>query len=240
MRRREFITLLGGAAAWPLPLGAQQPAMPVIGFLNSASPETWAPFLAAFHRGLTESGVVDGQNVTIEYRWAQNQSDRLPTLAAELIRRQVALIVTSGGDHVVQAVRAATATIPIVSTFGFDPVERGLVASLSRPGGNITGVSVFSTVLVAKRLELLRELLPNVSTVAFLVNPINPSAASDSKDLEAAGRALGRQVIVLNASTVRDCEAAFADLAKRGAGALTIESDPFFNTVIEQLVSLAK
>src|SRR5712691_8865619 len=179
LKRSEFITLLGAATAWPLAAHAQQPAVPVIGFLNSASPETWAPFVAAFRQGLNESGVVDGQNVTIEYRWALNQSNRLPTLAAELVRRQAAAIVASGGDHVVQAVRAATATIPIVFTFGFDPVERGLVASLSRPGGNITGVSVFSTVLVAKRLELLRELLPNVSTVAFLVNPINPSAASD-------------------------------------------------------------
>jgi ABC-type uncharacterized transport system substrate-binding protein len=241
MRRREFITLLGASAAtWPLIARAQQPAMPVIGFLNSASPETWAPFVAAFRQGLNESGVVDGQNVTIEYRWALNQSDRLPTLAAELVRRQAAVIVASGGDHVVQAVRAVTTTIPIVSTFGFDPVERGLVASLNRPGGNITGVSVFSTVLVAKRLELLRDFLPNVSVMAFLVNPTNPSAASDTKDIEAAGQTLGQQVIVLNAATERDCETAFADLERRGAGALAIESDPFFNTVIKQLVSLAR
>jgi putative ABC transport system substrate-binding protein len=241
MRRREFITLLGGSVAgWPLTARAQQPATPVIGFLNGASPETYAPFLAAFRRGLSESGFVEGQNVTIEYRWVLNHSDRLPTLAAELIRHQVVLIVASGGDHVVRAIRAATATIPIVSTFGFDPVEHGLAASLSRPGGNVTGVSVFSTVLVAKRLELLRELLPNVSTVAFLVNPTNPSAASDTKEAEGAGRPLGLKVIVLNAATLPECEAAFADLARRGAGALTIQSDAFFNTVIEQLVSLAK
>ena len=241
MKRREFITLFGGAAAaWPLAARAQQPAMPVIGFLNSASPQTWAPFLAAFLQGLKQAGYVEGQNVAIEYRWAQNQNDRLSSLAAELIRHPVAVMVTSGGDHVIEAAKAAAATTPIVSTFGFDPVAHGLVASLNRPGGNITGVSVFSTVLVAKRLELLRELVPNVAIVAFLVNPTNPSAIADAKDILTAAQTLAQQVVILNAATERDCEAAFADLARRGAGALAIESDPFFNSVIEQLVALAK
>ena len=213
--------------------------MPVIGFLNGTSPQAWASFLAAFLQGLRQAGYVDGQNAMIEYRWAQNQSDRLPGLAAELARHPVAVMVTSGGDHVVQAASAAAATTPIVSTFGFDPVAHGLVAGLNRPGGNITGVSVFSTV-VAKRLELLRELVPNVAVVAFLVNPINPSAAADAKDFTAAAEKLAQRAVVLNASTAQECEAAFADLARQGAGALSMQSDAFFNSVIDHIVALAK
>jgi ABC transporter substrate binding protein len=210
VKRRNFVTLLGGAAAvWPLAARAQQPAMPVIGFLNGRSPQAYASFLAAFLQGLKQAGYVDGQNALIEYRWAQNQSDRLPGLAAELVRYPVAVMVTSGGDEVVQAARAAAATTPIVSTFGFDPVARGLASSLNRPGGNITGVSVFSTVLVAKRLELLRELVPNVAVVAFLVNPANPSAAADARDFTAAAEKLAQRVVVLNAPTAQECEAAF-------------------------------
>jgi putative ABC transport system substrate-binding protein len=240
LRRRQFISLLGGAAAWPLAARAQQPAMPVIGFLNGRSPQAYASFLAAFLQGLKQAGYVDGQNALIEYRWAQNQSDRLPGLAAELVRYPLAVMVTSGGDEVVQAARAAAATTPIVSTFGFDPVARGLASSLNRPGGNITGVSVFSTVLVAKRLELLRELVPNVAVVAFLVNPANPSAAADAKDFTAAAEKLAQRVVVLNAPTAQECEAAFADLARQGVGALAMQSDAFFNTVIDHIVALAK
>src|SRR5713226_6257557 len=230
MKRREFITLLGSAAAaWPLAARAQQPEMPVIGFLNSTSPQAWAPFLAAFLQGLKQAGYVDGQNVMIEYRWAQNQSNRLPSLAAELVRHPVSVMVTSGGDHVVQAAKAAAPTMPIISTFGFDPVAHGLVASLNRPGGNVTGVSVFSSVLIAKRVELLRELVPKVTIVAFLANPTNPSAIADAKDFATAAQTLSERVVVLNAATERECEAAFAELSQRGAGALAIQSDPFFN-----------
>ena len=238
--RREFTILVGGAAAaWPLAARAQQP-LPVVGFLNSTSPQAWAPFLAAFLQGLKQAGYVDGQNIVIEYRWAQNQGDRLPGLAAELARRPVAVMVTSGGDHVVQAAKAAAATTPIVSTFGFDPVAHGLVAGLNRPGGNITGVSVFSTVLIAKRLELLREFVPNVAVVAFLVNPTNPSAVADARDFAAAAEKLAQRIVVLDAATPQACEAAFAGLARQGVGALSIQSDPFFNSVIDHIVALAK
>jgi putative ABC transport system substrate-binding protein len=241
MRRREFISLLGGSVvARPLAARAQQPGMPIIGFLNSTSPQAWASFLAAFLQGLKQAGYADGQNVAIEYRWGQNQSDRLPHLAAELVRLPVSVIVASGGDHVVQAAKNAEPTRPIVSTFGFDPVANGLVVGLNRPGGNITGVSVFSTVLIAKRVELLRELVPNAATVAFLVNPTNPSAAADAKDFEAAAQTLSERVIVLNAASEHACEAAFAELARRGAGALAIQSDPFYNSVIGLLIGLAK
>jgi putative ABC transport system substrate-binding protein len=239
--RRKFIGVLAGTAfARPLAAHAQQPAMPVVGFLNGTSRQAYAPFLAAFLLGLKQAGYVEGQNVMIEYRWAENQRDRLPRFADELVRLPVAITVASGGDHVLLAAKAASATTPIVSTFGFDPVAQGIVASLNQPGGNITGVSVFSTGLVAKRLELLREFLPNVSFVAFLINPINPSAIADAKDIATAAQTLALRVVVLNAATERDCEVAFADLARQGAGALSIESDPFYNSAIEQLVELAK
>ena len=240
MKRREFITLLGGAAAaWPLAARAQQPAMPVIGFLNGTSPQGYASFHAAFLQGLKQAGYVNGQNAVIEYRWAQNR-DRVPGLAAELARHPLAVMVTGGGDHVVLAARALAGTTPIVSTFGFDPVARGLVASLNRPGGNITGVSIFATALVAKRLELLRELVPNVAVVAFLVNPGNPSATADAKEFAAAAEKLGRRIVVLNAANPQECEAAFAGLARQGAGALSTQSDAFFNTVVDHIVALAK
>jgi ABC-type uncharacterized transport system substrate-binding protein len=238
--RREFITLLGSTAvAWPMGAAAQQ-AMPVIGFLNTFSPEVWAPFVAAFRRGLKETGYVEGQNVLIEYRWPQSQVDPLPSLAADLVRRAVTVIVASGGDQFVQAARAATATIPIVGTFGFDPVENDLVASLNRPGGNVTGVSLFSTALVAKRLDLLRELVPNVSIIAFLANPTIPQTVGDRKTFEAAAQTLEQRVLVVTATNEQQCEAAFATLVRQGAGALLIESDAFFDSIQDRLVALAK
>ena len=212
----------------------------MIGFLNSTSPQAWAPFLTAFLRGLKQAGYVDGENVVIAYRWAENQSDRLPSLATELVRHSVSVMVTSGGDHVVQAAKAATSTTPIVSTFGFDPVAHGLVASFNRPGGNITGVSVFSSGLIAKRVELLRELLPKITIVAFLANPANPSAITDAKEIAATAQALAERVVVLNAATQQECEAAFAELSRQGAGALLIQSDPFYNSIIDSLIALAR
>ncbi len=241
VKRRTFLGLLSGAAAsWPLAARAQRPTMPVIGFLNSSSPQAWAPFTAAFVQGLKQAGYVDRQNVVIEYRWAQRQRDPVPGLVAELLRHPVTVLVTSGGDHVVGAAKAATTTTPILSTFATDPIANGLVASLNRPGGNITGVSVFSSVLAAKRLELLRELVPNVATVAYLVNPANPNAISEANEIMTAAQTLAQRVIVVKAATERDCEAVFAELAKQGVGALAIQSDPFYNTIIGQLVALAK
>jgi putative tryptophan/tyrosine transport system substrate-binding protein len=214
--------------------------MLVIGFLNGLSPETWVPFVTAFRQGLSEGGYDEGRNVAIEYRWAQNQSERLPGMVAELARRPVTVIVASGGDQAVQAAKAATATIPIVATIAYDPVESGLVASLNRPGGNITGVSLFSTALVAKRVELLHEIAPNVSIIGFLANPSDPSAKADAKVAEVAAQAVGQRIIVVNAATERDCEAAFDSLAHQRVGALLIQSDPFFNSIAAQLVALAR
>jgi putative ABC transport system substrate-binding protein len=196
MRRRDFITLLGGAAAgWPLAARAQQPAMPIIGFLNPTSPDANAERLRAFRQGLKDTGYVERENLAIEYRWAENQVDRLPELAAELVRRQVAVIVTTGGPVGVLAAKAATATIPIVFIVAEDPVRFGLVASLARPGGNATGINIFTVELVAKRLELLRELVPGASRMAVLVNPANAAIAETTvRDLEAAARGLGLQI----------------------------------------------
>jgi putative ABC transport system substrate-binding protein len=240
MSRRQFMILLGGAAAWPLAARAQQPTMPVIGFLNGLSPEVWAPFVNAFRRGLSEGGYDEGRNVAIEYRWAQNHSERLAGMAVELVRRPVAVIVASGGDQAVQAAKTATATIPIVSTIAFDPVESGLVASLNRPGGNITGVSLFSTALVAKRIELLHDIAPDASVIGFLANPTDPSAKADAQTAETAAQTVGQRVVVVNAATLSDCEAAFGSLASKGVGALLIQSDPFFNSIATQLVALAR
>ena len=241
MRRREFIGLVGGAAAaWPLAARAQQPAVPVVGFLNGLSPEVWTPFVNAFRRGLSEGGYDEGRNVSIEYRWAENHNDRLSGMVAELVRRPVAVIVASGGDQTVQAAKAATATIPIVATIAFDPVESGLVASLNRPGGNITGVSLFSTALVAKRVELLHDIAPDASIIGFLANPSDASAKADAQTAEAAAQAFGRSTVVVTAATLSDCEAAFDSLASKGVGALLIQSDPFFNSIATQLVALAR
>ena len=240
MRRREFIAMLGGAAvAWPLAARAQQPAMPVVGFLNSTSLEGWAPFVAAFRQGLKETGYVEGQNVTIEYRWAEGQYDRLPSLAAELVQQKVTVIAATSTPAALAA-KAATSTVPIVFTTGGDPIKLGLVASLRRPGGNVTGSTQLSVEVGPKRLELARELFPGATTVALLVNPANPLTATVSKDLQAVADTLGVRLHVLHASTEADFEAAFATAAQLRAAALVIDSaDPWFASHAAQLGALA-
>ena len=240
MTRREFIALLGGAAAVrPLAARAQQPTMPVIGFLNITSPEANAGRLRAFRQGLKDTGYVEGENVAIEYRWAESQYDRLPALAADLVRRKVAVIATAGSP-VALAARAATTTIPIVFALNEDPVRLGLVASLARPDGNLTGINFFNVELVAKRLELLRELIPAVTRVAVLVNPGDAATAEATmRDLGAAARAMGLQVRVLNASTSRDISEAFATFVRERPDALFVGSDAFFNSRRVQLANLA-
>jgi putative ABC transport system substrate-binding protein len=214
--RRKFLAALGGASfAWPLTAHSQRVAMPVIGFVNGLSPETWAPNVNSFRQGLSEGGYDEGRNVTIEYRWAQNQSELLPGMVAELVGHPVTVIVACGGDQAVQAAKAATATIPIVATIAADPVESGLVASLSRPGGNITGMSMFSTTLVAKRVQLLHEIAPNVSILGFLANPSDPSVEADATSAAIAAQAFSQRIIIVSAATERDCEAAFDSLQAR-------------------------
>ena len=241
MKRREFITLLGGAAAaWPLAARAQQAAMPVIGFLDPRSPDAFADRLRGFRQGLKEAGYVEGQNVAIEYRWADNQIDRLPELAADLVRRQVAVIVTPGGLVPAMAAKAATTTIPIVFVVADDPVRLGLVASLARPGGNLTGINFFNGELGAKRLELLRELVPRATRVAVLVNPANAENAKTTlRDVETATHAMGLQIQVFNASTSREINAAFATFAGERPDAVLVGLDPFFTSRRVQLVHLA-
>jgi putative tryptophan/tyrosine transport system substrate-binding protein len=234
------MTLLGGgAAAWPLAARAQQPAMPVIGFLHSQSPDTTVDQMRGFHRGLKESGYVEGENATIAYRWADNQHDRLPALAAELVRRQVAVIST-GSNAAALAAKAATATIPIVFSVAEDPVKLGLVASLARPGGNLTGINFLNTELTAKRLELLRELVPAATRVAVLVNPTGgPSVETTVRDVETAARAMGQQTQVLNASTSREIATAFATLVRERPDGLFVGGDAFFISRRVQLAHLA-
>jgi putative tryptophan/tyrosine transport system substrate-binding protein len=239
VRRRDFITLLGGAAAaWPLAVWAQQSAMPVVGFLNTRVPGADPHLLAAFRRGLKETGYVEGQNVTIEYRWAYNQYDRLPALAADLVRRQVTVIAAIGSPSA-PAAKATTTTIPIVFIIGFDPVEVGLVTSLNRPGGNLTGVTVLGVELGSKRLELLHELAPTANIVAALVNPNTPAVETQSTDLQTAARSLGLKLHVLHASSERDFDTVFASLLQLGAGGLVVGNDTFFSTRSEQLAALA-
>jgi putative tryptophan/tyrosine transport system substrate-binding protein len=244
MRRREFITLLGGAAGassvtWPRTASAQQPAMPVIGFLALASRDTFGYLLDAFRRGLGETGYVEGKNVAIEYRWADNQADRLPALAGDLVRRQVAVIAAVSGLAAPRAAKGATGTIPIVFTLGGDPVSSGLVASLNRPGGNATGISLFSAALLAKRLEVARDLNPRLPLVAALMNPASPEYGSDLKELQEAARAIGQQILVLNASAANELAAAFETLVQKQAKALLIMTDVLFNSRRDELVALA-
>jgi len=237
-RRREFIGLLGGtAAAWPLAASAQQLAIPVVAFLDAASLEIEVRGLAEFRRSLSEIGYVEGQNVMIEYRSAEGQADRLPALAADLVRRRVAVIATMANNAAVAA-KATTSTIPIVFTVGGDPIKMGLVDSLNRPGGNITGVSFLSSDIVAKMLEALHELMPKAARIAVLVNPTNQNAAADTKEAEAAARTLGLELQVLNASNAGEIDDAFALLVERRAAALLIEGDPFFAGRMKQLVVL--
>ena len=238
MKRREFITLLGGAATWPLAARAQQPAMPVIGFLRNTAATGSKPIVTAFFQGLKEAGFVDGQSVAIEYRWADNQNDRLPALAADLIRRQVAVIVAAGIPAALAA-KAATTTIPIAFEVGADPIEAGLVASLNRPGGNLTGVTTVNVELAPKRLELVHEVVPTTRNIALLVNPASPfNAERLSTDTQIAARTLGLQLYVLHASTESDFDTVFASLVQMRAGALVINNDAFFLNRIEQLAAL--
>ena len=239
MKRRDFIALLGGAAAaWPLAARAQQAAMPVIGLLGSATAREWAPSVAAFLRGLSEAGFAEGQDVAIEHRWAENQYDRLPSLAAELVDRQVSVIAALTTPSAIAA-KAATTTIPIVFTTIADPVQIGLVASLNRPGGNLTGVTILNVEIVPKMLELLHEVVPTATAMAALVNPTNPNADTWSTSLQVAARTLGLELNVLKASAERDIDRAFATLIPLQVGGLVIVNDVFLITREEQLAALA-
>jgi putative ABC transport system substrate-binding protein len=238
MTRREFISLLGGGvAAWPLAARAQQPA-PLIGLLHSASASAFAPFLVALREGLSEAGYIDGQNVRVEYRFAEGQYDQLPAMAAELVHLQVTLIIAGGGDRPTLAAKAATTTIPIVFTGSDDPVKFGFVTSLNQPGGNVTGVSLFTSELEVKRFALLRELAPTMPRIAMLVNPNNPTAEADIRDVEAAARAIGQQVDFLRAGTERDIDEAFRGMVRERTSALLVAHDPFLFSRREQLVAL--
>jgi putative ABC transport system substrate-binding protein len=240
VRRREFITLLGGAAAWPLAARAQQPAMPVIGFLDVRSPDAMADRLRGFRQGLRDTGYVEGDNVTIVYRWGENKIDRVPEFAAELVRRQVAVFLPGGRSEVVLAAKAATTTIPIVFIVGEDPVRLGLVTSLARPGGNLTGINFFTTELVAKQLELLHELVPSATRIAAFVNPANvTSTETTERDAQPAADAMGLQIQLLRASTGREIDTAFAGFACERPDALFVSTDGFFNSRRVQFVQQA-
>jgi len=240
MKRREFIALIGSAvAAWPLAARAQRPSIPVIGYLGPESPAVFASRVRAFREGLGETGYVEGRNVAIEFRWAEGQHNRLPALAADLVARQVAVIVAPGGAPGALAAKSATTTIPIIFEMGADPVAIGLVGNLNRPGGNLTGVSSLNVQVTPKRLEILHEVVPAATEIAVLVNPTSPTTDSQLKNLQAAARALGLQLHVLHASTERDFDAAFVTLLQLRAGGLVVASDGFFATHSEQLAALA-
>jgi putative ABC transport system substrate-binding protein len=239
IRRRDFITLLSSAAAtWPLAAHAQQAAMPVIGFLWSGERDSGARRVTAFRDGLNEAGYIEGQNVTFEHRWAEGHYDRLPELAADLVRRRVAVIATEGTPAAFAA-KTATTAIPIVVVMGGDPVQMGLIASLNRPGGNVTGVNVLISALLAKQLEILHEMVPGAALIGFLVNPTGPSGESETRDVQAAAEVLGQKLLVVRASTEGELESAFATLARQQADALVIGADVFFNNRLAQLVAMA-
>jgi putative ABC transport system substrate-binding protein len=239
MRRREFLGVFGAAAACPLAARAQQSAIPVIGFLNSASPRAFAEFVAAFHRGLNARGYVEGRNVAIEYRWAEGHYDRLQEQAADLVRRQVALIAATGGTTPALAAKKATATIPILFISGANPIDEGLVTNFRRPDGNATGVNVYTSELLGKRLQLLLELLPGAGTIALLGNPAGAVYRFETEDLAQAIRALGLQVLIVEATAGSGFEAAFAAAVERRANALLVSADPFFTSVRDQIIALA-
>jgi putative tryptophan/tyrosine transport system substrate-binding protein len=239
VRRREFVMFAGSAAvAWPVLARAQQTAMPVIGYLSNTAPGPAAPFLAAFRQGLSDTGYVEGQNVAIEYRWAEGRYDQLPGLAADLVTRKVDVIVAAGGTPAARAVKSATSTIPIIVNSG-DPVGQGLVASLARPGGNLTGISLLVVELMSKRLELVSELVPQARVIALLVNPTNSTNEGITSDVQGAARAKRVQLLVLKAGAENEIDAAFAFLGQQHADALVVSTDPFFTSRREQLVALA-
>jgi putative tryptophan/tyrosine transport system substrate-binding protein len=237
MRRRDFIKMIAGSAAWPLAARAQQPAMPVIGFLRSTRADGFAHIVAAFHAGLNEVGFAEGRNVAIEYRWAEDRKDQLSAMATELVRRPAAVIV--GNSVAALAAKAATTTVPIVFATGSDPVRDGLVGNLNRPSGNVTGVVFFSGTLGAKRLELLHQIVPKATTIALLLNPTTMEAEAERRDVQAAANAIGQQLLVFDVSSDRDIETAFATLVQRRAGALVVGSGAFLNSHREQIVALA-
>ena len=240
MRRREFITLLGGSAiTWPLAARAQQPAPPVVGFLGSGSLQSDAFRLAAVQQGLTESGYVEGRNVAFEYRWAEDHYERLPALAAELVRRGIAVLISIGGNTSAVAAKSSTATIPVVFATGSDPIKLGLVTSLNRPGGNVTGVNFLTEMLVAKQFEVLYETIPRTPLIGFLVNPTNANAEADTKNVLAAAESLGQKLVVVQAQTDSELEAAFVALVRQRAGALMVMGDAFFLSRRNKLVELA-
>ena len=240
MRRRKFIVLAGGAATlWPLAARAQQPATPVIGSLSSVSPQPFANYVAGFRAGLKEAGYIDGQNVTIEFRWAEGHYDRLPEMAADLVRHKVTVLVSTGGEPSVLAAKAATTTIPIVFTTGVDPIRAGFVSSLSRPGGNITGVYLFTSTIESKRLGLLRALVPGVQLIAVLLNPNRQDYTRQKGDVEEAARTIGQQIHLLSASNESEIDAAFATATQLRAGALLVGADPFLNSQRDKIIALA-
>jgi putative tryptophan/tyrosine transport system substrate-binding protein len=240
MKRREFITLLGGAATWPLAARAQQPAMPVIGFLSSRSPGESAGVVAGFRQGLTEAGFVEGQNVLVAFRWAEGHYDRLPALAAELVGLRVAVLFTAGGPPAAFAAKAATQTIPIVFSAAIDPERIGLVTSLNRPGGNVTGMSLFPSELAAKSVQLLKRLLPSAKLIGYLINPSStPTASVYTSEASAAANALGVSIRILNASTEQELDELFASLPKSGISGLAIPAEPFFDSQRDRIVTLA-